>query len=320
MKKINKRLKTALIATCMTLIIGGTGLTYIVGDMVYKETVGYVDEKFQDSSLEKVYQDTPELISSLDDYETSDLMIPSPNGYEIEAKYIEASIESDKTVVLVHGIGMNMWRHLKEARMYLENDYNVLIYNQRYTGKTGGDNRSFGYYEKDDVAAVVGYLRELYPDYIIGAHGFSMGASTLGMYSGMEEATNDVDFLILDCPYDTMEDVVRVGIEAAGVPIPTEFAMWAGNTYNRVKSGFGYEEVRPIDSVAKSKVPMFIIHAKDDIICPVIMGKNLYVSKEEGYKEIWIVEGADHVRAFEEYPEAYNERVMDFIENATKSK
>lgn len=35
-------------------------------------------------------------------------MIPSSNGYDIEAKYIKAPVESDKTVVIVHGIGMNM--------------------------------------------------------------------------------------------------------------------------------------------------------------------------------------------------------------------
>lgn len=138
------------------------------------------------------------------------------------------------------------------------------------------------------------------------------------MYLGMEEATRDADFLILDCPYDTMEGTIRVGIESEGVPIPTAFAVWAGNTYNKIKSGFDYKDVRPIDEVAKSKVPLFIIHGEADSVCTVDMGRNLYESKEEGYKKNWISEGTEHVKIFDDHPEEYNKRVMDFIEKVTK--
>ncbi|MGL4344005.1 MAG: alpha/beta hydrolase [Cellulosilyticaceae bacterium] len=315
MKKVSKR----------TLIISGAILlasifmiaTYIVGSMVYVETVGYVDENYQNTSIEEVYKESPEIIAQLENYQVEDLMIPSVNGYDVEAKLINAPVESDRIVVIVHGIGMNMWRHFREALMYLESGFNVLIYNQRYTGATGGDNRSFGYHERYDVASIMSYLRGIYPEHIIGAHGFSMGAGTLGMYSGLEEATRDADFLILDCPYDTMEGAVRVGIEDANVPIPTSYALWAGNLYNKIKSGFDYEDVQPVVEASKSKVPMFVIHAEDDIICTVDMGQAVYDSKVEGYKELWIEEDTAHVRIFDANPQKYQQRVMDFIKKST---
>lgn len=318
MKKLSKKVKIALVSIVLMGAILFSGITYIVGDMVYQETVGYVNDRFQNTSLEQVYADSPEVIQAIEKYGVTDYKIPSSNGYDVEAKYIKTNKESKNTVVIVHGIGMNMWRHFKEALMYLENDYNVMIYNQRYTGQTGGDNRSFGYYERNDIAAVMSFLREIYPDHTIGAHGFSMGAATLGMYSGMEEATRDADYLILDCPYDTMKGAIRVGIEKEDVPlIPIGYAVWAGDLYNQFKSGFKYEEVRPIDQVAKSKVPMFIIHGEADSTCTVDMGQALFDAKKEGYKEIWIEPETEHVRIFDDHPDKYEQKVMAFIEAAT---
>lgn len=44
MKKLNKKMKITLSRVGISLIVAGTGLTYTVGNMVYKETVGYVHE------------------------------------------------------------------------------------------------------------------------------------------------------------------------------------------------------------------------------------------------------------------------------------
>lgn len=318
MKNLNKKLLVLLFATSICVV--GIGTTSIVGKMVYDETVGYVHEKYQNTSIEEVYADAPEIVDQLEKYEVQDIMIPSTNGYDIEAKYIASPVPSKNTVVIVHGIGMNMWRHFREAVMYLESDFNVLVYNQRYTGKTGGDNRSFGYHERYDIASVMAYLRELYPDHLIGAHGFSMGAGTLGMYSSMDEATRDADFLILDCPYDTMEGAIRVGIEKEGVPIPTSYAVWAGNTYNKIKSKFDYADVKPVEEVRKSEVPMFVIHGEADTTCTVDMGQAIYDAKEQGYKELWIAKGVEHVKVFDEDPVLYQQKVMNFINNATGMK
>lgn len=317
MNKFTKKIKITLAAGVASIVLAGGIVTYIIGDMVYEETVGYIHEGYQNTSVEEVYKDSPEVAARLKDYDVTDLTISSTNGYDIEAKWIKAPEESKKTVVIVHGIGMNMWRHFREALMYLDNNYNVLIYNQRYTGATGGDNRSFGYHERYDIASVMSYLREQYPDHIIGAHGFSMGAGTLGMYSGMEEAAQDADFLILDCPYDTMEGAVRVGIEKEDIPfLPVSYAVWAGDTYNKIKSGFSYEQVEPVSEVAKSKVPIFVIHGEADSTCTVEMGKAIYDAKVEGYKELWIAEGIEHVKIFDTYPEEYEKRVLAFIEQA----
>ncbi|MGL5675867.1 MAG: alpha/beta hydrolase [Cellulosilyticaceae bacterium] len=307
----NKKLIIGVLATLVLLFVG---ITYIVGQMVYAETVGYVSEHFQDTDVDYVYQNMPEVIASYEAYETEDLMIPSENGYEVEAKMLFAKEPVDKTVVVVHGIGMNMWRHLREAMMYLENGFNVVIYNQRNTGETGGDNRSFGHYEKHDLAAVMNYVSTQYPDQLLGAHGFSMGAGTVGMYSGLDIAQEQADFLILDCPYDSMEGAVRVGIAAEGVPIPTSYAVWAGKVYNQLKSGFSYDEVDLTKEVAKSTMPMYIIHGEEDAVCTVDMGQAVYDAKESGYKEIWIEPETAHVRIYDDHPDKYEANVMAFIQ------
>lgn len=301
-------------------ILGGLSIaiTGVIGHMVYRETVGYVSVNFQDTDIDYVYQNMPEVIEEYNQYKTEDLMIPSSNGYDVQAKYIFSQQPSDKTVVVVHGIGMNKWRHLREALMYLRNDFNVVIYNQRFTGETGGDNRSFGYHERNDLEAVINYVSTAYPEHLVGAHGFSMGAGTVGMYSGLKSAQEQADFLILDCPYDSMKGAIKVGIQEEGLPIPTDYAVWAGDMYNRIKSGFKYEDVDVANEVSKSTMPMYIIHGEEDSVCTVDMGQHLFDVKEEGYKEIWIEPETEHVEVFDDHPELYEKNVMAFIQKVTK--
>ncbi len=289
-------------------------ITWIVGGMVYEQTVGWVNPQYQETGIATVYEDEPEVVAAYESYTRKELMIPSANGYEVEAQMLFAKEPSEKTVVVIHGIGTNMWRHFKEALMYLENGFNVVVYNQRYTHKTGGDSRTFGYLERHDLAAVMGYVEENYPTHLLGAHGFSMGAGTVGMYSGLPVAQEQADFLILDGPYDGMKGAIYTGIESDSTPVPTGYALWAGNLYNYIQEGFWYGAVDVTKEVAKSTMPMYVVVAGEDTVCLPEMGQAVYDAKLIGYKELWIQEGAEHVAIFDQDPMRYTEKMMAFIE------
>ena len=83
------------------------------------------------------------------------------NGYEIETLCITSNQETSDAMIVVHGIGSNYHEVLNVAFNYLENGYNVVVYHQRNTGLTGGDNFTFGLYERFDLEAVADYTRNL---------------------------------------------------------------------------------------------------------------------------------------------------------------
>ncbi|MGL4346239.1 MAG: alpha/beta hydrolase [Cellulosilyticaceae bacterium] len=310
-------MKRLLTAAGITAGIGGM-VTYLTGKKIYKETVGFVNKDYQHTSLEEVFKEQPEVVEQLKAYEIEGIQIESGNGYEIEGAYIRSAIPTNRMVVLVTGLGMNMWRSATLALKYLQTGFDVVTFNPRFTGKTGGGNRTFGYYERYDVLAIMKQLRQHYLDYLIGGHGCSMGAATLAMYSGMTECHRDVDFLILDAPYDCMKGAITYAIKGAKVPIPSKLGCWMGDLYNKQKSGFSYNDIKPIEDVKKSQVPMFFIHGDKDMICDMKMSQSMYEQKSVGHKEIWITEGYGHLEACETIADDYISRIMAFIHQISK--
>ena len=65
--------------------------------------------------------------------------------------------------------------------------------------KQEGDNYTFGLYERFDLEAVAQYTRSLYPDGIVGVHGFSMGAATSTMHTELNEEAKKCRFLCARC-------------------------------------------------------------------------------------------------------------------------
>lgn len=51
-----------------------------------------------------------------------------------------------------------------------------MLYNQRHTGHTGGNDYTFGLYERYDLENVAKFVKKKYPNGLLGAHGHSMGA------------------------------------------------------------------------------------------------------------------------------------------------
>ena len=308
--------KNVMIITLTILIVVFAGATYIIGGMVYDGTVGDMPYVLAEE-METTYADEH---SKLSEYKTETVMISSEkNGYEIETLNISAKTPSDDVMVVVHGITSNYYEVLNTAHMYLENNYNVIVYHQRQTGLTGGDNFTFGLHEQYDLDEVVAYANEVYPQGTVGVHGFSMGAATTAFHTALNETTKHVDFYVLDAPYHTMESAVSLGIKAENVPfVSVKYALWAGNLMINSKADFGYDDVRPIDAVAQTSVPVMLIHGLADTVTSPDSSQLMYDAISHDAKELWLVEGIGHCKVDDEMPEEYEANVMSFIDEHVK--
>ncbi|MCH1959216.1 alpha/beta hydrolase [Romboutsia hominis] len=316
MKKTSKK-KVLFIAIIMVLsLLGGS---YYLGKLVYDGSVGSSEVNKSENIVEVFSQKPDKPLDKLKNYKHENLMIKTKNNYKIESLLIKSNKKTNNTIVMVHGIGRSYYDMLRYSFNYLDNGYNVLVYNQRHTGKSGGDDYSFGLYERYDLDSAVKYIKKIYPDGKIGVHGFSMGAATSTMHVALNEKDKNVDFYILDSPYSKMEDAVRLGIEAENIPlIPTSYISFWGDIYTKLHSGFNFDDVMPYKAVENSTVPIMLIHEKGDKVCASDNSEEIYKSIPHNKKELWIIDGNNHIGGYDDTGNEYFFRIFKFIDKYAK--
>lgn len=294
--------------------------TWIIGNMVYDGSVGSEPSVSAEEMTAFYTQREDKVLDRLANYQHETHFITSPeNGYDVEVLNITANQDTDDAMIIVHGIGSNYHEILNSAFNYLENGYNVVVYNQRHTGLTGGDNYTFGLYERFDLEAVATFARGLYPAGKLGVHGFSMGAATSTMHTELNESSKTVDFYILDAPYHTMESAVELGIIAENIPfLPVSFAKWAGNMVLKVKEGLEYDDIQPVNSVTNISVPVLLIHGTEDKVTPPESSQEIYNAIPHESKALWYIEGLGHCEASDLMEEEYFSGIYQFISTYVK--
>ncbi len=107
----------------------------------------------------------------------SALELVAEDGVHLAAWFIPTEDTNSAAVVIVHGLGGNRGSLLPTAAMLHAHDYAVLLIDLRAHGESGGEFKSYGYYEALDVLAAVEYLslEEGIPTARIALLGHSLG-------------------------------------------------------------------------------------------------------------------------------------------------
>lgn len=315
-----KKKSKVILGTTVGVGSAFTLATWIIGNMVYDGTVGKNPSVSADDMTVFYTEREDKVLETLEKYNHATTFIESPaNGYEVEVLNIEANTKTKDAMVIVHGIGSNYHEVLNSAFNYLENGYNVVVYHQRHTGLTGGENYTFGLYERFDLDAVAAFARELYPDGTLGVHGFSMGAATATMHTELNEESKNVDFYVLDAPYHTMESAVELGIIAEDIPLlPVSYAKWAGNVVLKIKENLVYDDVQPVKAVQNISVPVLLIHGTEDKVTPPQSSQYIYDAIPHDQKRLWYIEGLGHCEADDLMENEYFNGIYDFIQTYVK--
>ena len=292
-----------------------SGVTLAVGERIYHATFG-IKPQLKADEMELYYsQSEGYILEKIQKYEQQKFLIEnSRNGYLIETLHLKSPKESEDVIILVHGIRSNYHDLLPDAFHYLEEGYNVILYNQRQTGLTGGKDYSFGLYEKVDLDEVVIIARRLYPKGKLGIHGFSMGAATAAMHVELNEKSKQVDFYVLDAPYHTLESTIDLGLNwKKPVLLPKRYVKWSGDFVLGLKKRIHYRDIEPIRAIAHGTVPVLIIHGTIDKITDPKGSQLLYDAIPHENKKIILFEGDAHCTAHKNRTEEYFEKIHDFI-------
>jgi pimeloyl-ACP methyl ester carboxylesterase len=218
------------------------------------------------------------------------------------------------TVILLHGLSDNRTGMTGYAEMLLEHQYTILLPDARAHGASGGALASYGLLERDDIRRWFEWLSEnVRPDCIYGL-GESMGAAQLLQATGKSHFCA----VVAESPFSNFHEIAcdRVGQFFHTGP-------WLGRTlfrpaielafaYGRWKYGLDLRQVSPEAIVGATKVPILLVHGRDDSNIPVRHSERIAVRNPKIV--LWEVPHADHCGAISTSREEFEKRVIAWFE------
>ncbi len=197
-----------------------------------------------------------------------------------------------RTVVLCHGLGANKGNQLMLARELIPNGYNVVSFDFRAHGASGGQLSSFGDLERRDVLGAVRWVKAAHPEQerIFGL-GISMGAAALiAAASDDSDEGRAIDAVAVYDTYDDLGSVVSTigdtrfvippfGWLASHISLPIASA--------HVGSNLGHFSPAAL-SPGIAPHPILIIHGRGDDVIAFEHGERLFESASQPKIPFWV--------------------------------
>jgi uncharacterized protein len=213
------------------------------------------------------------------------------------------------TIVLCHGYGSSRGELLTLVSALQDHQYNVFVFDFTAHGANAGVT-TFGYREADEVRAAIDVLAKRND---VDAARFGLWGYNLGAYAGLREAEKDprVRALTLDAVYDYPKQMVKIGVERAGVggfPFMVKSAQMCFEWMN-----YEHKNDPPLSAKISNMpgVPILFIEAADDPESASI-GREMFLKAPEPREEAIIPHG-NFVNLPDDEKREYENRVVSFF-------
>jgi len=247
--------------------------------------------------------------------ELADVSITTPDGAELRGWLVHPAHANGDAAMVLHGLGDNRLGMGGYARLLLARGYVVLLPDARAQGVSAGALATYGLLERNDIRQWVEFLRaEVRPRCVYGM-GESMGAAELLQSL---EAGARFCAVVAESPFANFREIAydRMGQ-------PFGLGPWVGRTLLRPvveiaflrarwKYKLAMEEVSPEEAVARSQVPVLLVHGEMDSNIPVRHSRAIHALAPQTV--LWEVAGADHCGAIAAAPEEFEKRVVGWFE------
>jgi len=233
-----------------------------------------------------------------------DVRLRTERGFHLECSHFIPRQDKQKgrrrewqrtpVVIYLHGNASSRLEAGGLVAKLLERNISLFCFDWAGCGISEGDYISLGWHERDDLATVIGHLRESQLNGPIGVWGRSMGAVTALMHADRDPTIAGV---CLDSPFSSLRDLIEEIAQSERLLIPVP--QWLVNGIlsvirMRVKTlaHFDIEDLVPIDHGPKSSVPALFLHGLQDNFVLPRHSEKLY-NNYAGDKEIMMFDG-DH--------------------------
>ncbi len=241
------------------------------------------------------------------------------------------------TVIIIHGTGSNRMAFNVETvdlvRDFLENGFNVFMFDQRNSGESEGITTGFGYMEWKDVIGAIDHVRKISVTTDVILYGIGSGCSSALIAASklpqsdepekkVSDAIKDLPFdgsyiagFILDSPAKMSDDYIR--------PIAAnDFTFGFLTQYSipyaiRISAGES-ENLNLASEIARTSVPVCILYGDRDLFIKTSFIDQIVTERKRLHPSTTTAEkftGAGYVEAFAIAPERYREVITEFLDS-----
>ena len=241
--------------------------------------------------------------------EKDDYIVKGFEDYDLHVQFLRNPNPTTKYIILSHGYTDNRMGSLKYVQMYINLGFHCIIYDLRGHGENEKTFTTYGVREGKDLKCLIEDTRSRYQDIsVLALHGESLGAATTITCLKYKP---EVDFVVADCGFSDIENVLKEGYRNAHVPTGL---VDIANITGKIRYHYAIKEMRPIDSLDENTIPILFIHgAEDNFILP--KNSEDMAKRTKGYQELYIIQGAGHAESVLTAPEEYQKRVKEYLNN-----
>ncbi|MBQ7296246.1 MAG: alpha/beta hydrolase [Clostridia bacterium] len=309
--------KTKIILGAAGTLAATYGVCTLMDEMLFNKKLimpPEINAKFSGCDMSHLGELLANNLRWVEEYGYEKHYITSDRGEKLTGYLMRAEEPSDIYVFGAHGYrSYGKKEFCGFAQYYLGRGVNIFFPDHIASGESEGTHCTFGYYEKEDCMKWLSYMKENFGEDIkIILHGVSMGSATVCMMSGRDDLPENVKFTVADCGFTTAKALFASKMKGLG--IPDYGLLKAVNCVHKINHGFDFREIAPVESVKTAKVPMLFVHGREDNLVPAYMAGELYDSCGSEYKDILIVENADHAQSHVDGKQEYEDKIDEFIE------
>jgi esterase/lipase len=252
--------------------------------------------------------------------EYQDITVTTPEGDSFPTWLIPGRGDR-RWAVLTHGKGAARSEMLRMARPLHEAGFNVLVIT--YRGDVGAPPYedgmvTYGRDEWRELGAAVEYARDQGATTVVLGGASHGGAVTLGFLDRGAGLAAEVDGIILDAPVSSFEDVVDEAGEfrslpVVGLPIPEsleDVAKWMV----AFRYGVDFKEVDYSSIEGLVEDPLLVFQGTEDTTVGQPVNDRFMTSGSGRSGDYVVVDGAEHVLAWNLDPQGYEERITQFLD------
>lgn len=215
------------------------------------------------------------------------------HGWFIPAKNKPAKAAKG-TVIFSHGNAGSVGHHLGFCVWLAEASYNVIMYDYRGFGKSGGSVDRRGMI--DDVKAAFAYAKkrgDIDSNKLV-SYGHSLGGAQ-SVTALAEAPVKGLRAIVIDGAFSSYQAMARIVGGQLGASLITD-------------------ELSPRDFVSKlAPVPLLVVHGSNDEVVPVSQGRQLYEAAGQP-KTLFEVKGARHGTALSNDSGAYRKKMIAWLD------